>query len=78
MLDYTPDEVEAIELSFAVGLLRHSQSDACTSFCYILIVSACAHYCSQMPWGGEDVELDPTEPGKLVTGTNKYDYTHAI
>ncbi|XP_077961151.1 putative E3 ubiquitin-protein ligase HERC6 [Gasterosteus aculeatus] len=47
MLDYTPDEVEAMELPFA------------------------------MPWGGEDVELDPTEPGKLVTGTNKREFVDA-
>ncbi|KAM8903194.1 E3 ISG15--protein ligase HERC5-like isoform 2-T2 [Spinachia spinachia] len=30
-----------------------------------------------MPWGGENVELDPTETGKLITGTNKKEFVDA-
>ncbi|KAM4743192.1 putative E3 ubiquitin-protein ligase HERC4 isoform 2-T2 [Anableps anableps] len=28
-------------------------------------------------WGGEDVELDPNEPGKLVTGSNRKEFVAA-
>lgn len=28
----------------------------------------------QVNWGGEDVELDPKEAGKLVTGSNRFVY----
>lgn len=29
-------------------------------------------------WGGEKVELDPKEPGKLVTGSNRKEYVDAL
>ncbi|KAM4565993.1 putative E3 ubiquitin-protein ligase HERC4 isoform 2-T2 [Odontesthes bonariensis] len=29
-------------------------------------------------WGGEEVELDPSEPGKLVTGSNRNKYVDAV
>ncbi|XP_036006080.1 probable E3 ubiquitin-protein ligase HERC4 isoform X2 [Fundulus heteroclitus] len=45
--DYTPDEVEALEMTFSVS------------------------------WGGEEVELDPNEPGKRVTGSNRKEFVAA-
>ncbi|XP_038150831.1 probable E3 ubiquitin-protein ligase HERC6 [Cyprinodon tularosa] len=45
--DYTPDEVEAAEMTF------------------------------NMSWGGEEVELDPKEPGKCVTGSNRKQFVAA-
>ena len=31
-----------------------------------------SYYSLQVHWAGEEVELDPKEPGKLVTDSNKY------
>lgn len=34
-----------------------------------------SHIYTQVTWGDETVELDPTQPGKPVTASNKYVYS---
>ncbi|KAF0030522.1 hypothetical protein F2P81_017253 [Scophthalmus maximus] len=87
MLDYPPDKVREMDINFTVRPVNHSQTDGQCNFhtqtlsssrIAAIFQSECIYHLTQVSWGGEKVELDPKEPGKLVTGSNRKEYVDAL